>query len=172
MAGDLLNHVKEKGVVEAKKLLWIFAYLWVLLGLFALHKSIVLGDPSFYHQGFAIINAFVLAKIIFFAEEFHVAEELKDRPLIYPIVYRSAVFSMILIVFHVIEEVIVGMWKGKTLMDSISANSFLEMLVLAVIMFVVLMPFFALREVARDIGGDKLYEQFFLRRSRSFPLRS
>jgi hypothetical protein len=46
------------------------------------------------------------------------------------------------------------------------------MLVLAVIMFVVLMPFFALREVARDIGGDKLYEQFFLRRSRSFPLRS
>jgi hypothetical protein len=172
MAGDLLNLVKEKGVVEAKKLLWIFAYLWVLLGLFALHKSIVLGDPSFYHQGFAIINALVLAKIIFIAEEFHVAEELKDRPLIYPIAYRSAVFSMILIFFHVIEEVIVGMWKGKTLMDSISANSFLEMLVLAVIMFVVLMPFFALREVARDIGGDKLYEQFFLRRIRSFPLQS
>jgi hypothetical protein len=171
MAGDLLNHVKEKGVIEAKKLLWIFAYLWVLLGLFALHKSIVLGDPSFYHQA-AVINALVLAKIIFFAEEFHVAEELKDRPLIYPIAYRSAVFSMILIVFHVVEEVIVGLWKGKTVMDSIGANSFLEMLVLAVIMFVVLMPFFALREVARDIGGDKLYEQFFLRRTRSFPLRS
>ena len=65
-----------------------------------------------------------------------------------------------------------GLWKGKTITDSIGATSFLELLVLAVIMFVVLMPFFALREVARDIGGDKLYEQFFLRRSRSVPLRS
>src|SRR5215467_3661340 len=105
MAGDLLNRLKEKGVVGARKFLWIFAYLWVLLGLFALHKSIVLAEPSFFHQGFAVINALVLAKIIFFAEEFHVAEELSDRPLIYPIAYRSAVFSLILIVFHLVEEV-------------------------------------------------------------------
>jgi len=172
MAEDLFNRLKQKGVVEAKKLLWIFAYLWVLLGLFALHKSIVLGEPSFYHQGFAIINALVLAKIIFFAEEFHVAEELKDRPLIYPIAYRSAVFALILIAFHLLEEVLAGLWKGKSVMDSVGANAFFEMLVLAVIMFVVLMPFFALKEVARDVGGDKLFEHFFLRRSRSIQLHS
>ena len=46
------------------------------------------------------------------------------------------------------------------------------MLVLGVIMFVVLMPFFALKEVARDVGGDKLFEHFFLRRSRSIQLHS
>ena len=172
MSGDLLNRVKEKGVIEAKKLLWIFADLWVLLGLFALHKSVVLGDPSFYHQGFAVINAFVLAKIIFLAEEFHVADELKDKPLIYPIAYRSAVFALILIVCHLLEEALVALWKGKAVMDSIGAQGFLELLVLAVIMFVVLMPFFALREVARDVGGDKLFEHFFLRRSRSVPLQS
>mgnify|MGYP000107774247 CR=1 FL=1 len=57
-------------------------------------------------------------------------------------------------------------------MSSIGAQVILELLVLAVIMFVVLMPFFALREVARDIGGDKLFEQFFLRRTRSVPLQS
>ena len=83
MAGDELDRLKERVIPEAKKLLWIVAYLWVLLSLFALHKSIILGEPSFYHQGFAIINAFVLAKIIFVAEDFHVAEKLKDRPLIY-----------------------------------------------------------------------------------------
>src|SRR5215510_571435 len=138
MAGGTLDRLKEKGVAEAKKLLWIFAYLWVLFGLFALHKSIVLGTPSFYHQGFAVINALVLAKIIFFAEEFHVADKLKDRPLIYPIAYRSAVFSLILIVFHLIEEVLAGLWRGKSVMDSIGAKAILELLVLAVIMFVVL----------------------------------
>ncbi|HMM88845.1 hypothetical protein [Bradyrhizobium sp.] len=172
MAEDHFSRLKQKAVVEAKKLLWIFAYLWALLGLFALHKSIVMGEPSFYHQGFAVINALVLAKIIFIAEEFHVAEELKDRPLIYPITYRSAVFALILIAFHLLEEVLAALWKGKSIMDSIGANSLLEMLILGVIMFVVLMPFFALREIARDVGGDRLFEQFFLRRSRSIELRS
>src|ERR1700753_1691304 len=165
MAGVTFKQLKEKGIAEAKKLLWIFAYLWVLFGLFALHKSIVLSEPSFFHQCFAVINALIMAKIIFIAEEFHVAEELTDRPLIYPIAYRSAVFALILIIFHLFEGVLAGLWKGKSALDSIGSNGMLELLVLAVIMFVVLMPFFALREVARDIGGDKLFEQFFLRRS-------
>jgi hypothetical protein len=42
MVSDQLNSLKEKGLTEARKLFWIFAYLWVLLGLFAVHKSIVL----------------------------------------------------------------------------------------------------------------------------------
>jgi hypothetical protein len=175
MDGDQLNRLKEKGVIEARRLFWIFAYLWVLLGLFALHKSIILNEPDpFYHQGFAVINALVLAKIMFVAEVFHVADDLKHRPLIYPILYKPAVFSLILISFHLLEEVLTGMWHGKTIAESIAALSGgLEgILVLGVIMFVVLMPFFALREVGRDIGDDRLFEQFFVRRARYFPLKS
>ena len=175
MDGDQLNRLKEKGVIEARRLFWIFAYLWVLLGLFALHKSIILNEPDpFYHQGFAVINALVLAKIMFVAEAFHVADDLKHRPLIYLILYRSAVFSLILISFHLLEEVLTGMWHGKAVTESIAALSGgLEgILVLGVIMFVVLMPFFALREIGRDIGDDKLFEQFFVRRTRYFPLKS
>jgi hypothetical protein len=93
MVGDQLNRLKEKGVTEVRKLFWIFAYLWVLLGLFALHRSIVLNEPDpFYHQGFAVIDALVLAKIIFFAEALHVADNLRNRPLIYPIMYKLPCF--------------------------------------------------------------------------------
>ena len=168
MVEDRFNHLKEKGVIEARKLFWLFAYLWVLLGLFALHKSIVLNEPAFYHQGFAAINALVLAKIIFVAEAFHVADDLKHKPLIYPIVYKSAVFSLILISFHLLEEVLAGMWHGKAITESVTAlsgGSLEEILIIGVIMFFVLMPFFALREVGRDIGDDKLFEQFFVRRT-------
>jgi len=38
-------------------------------------------------------------------------------------------------------------------------------LVVGVIMFVCLMPFFALREVGRVIGDDKLHELLFVRRN-------
>jgi hypothetical protein len=176
MVGDQLNRLKEKSVIEARRLFWIFAYLWVLLGLFALHKSIVLNEPDpFYHQGFAVINALVLAKIMFVAEAFHVADDLKHKPLIYPILYKSAVFSLILMSFHLLEEVLAGMWHGKTVTESITAlggGSLMGILVVGVIMFVVLMPFFALREIGRDIGDDKLFEQFFVRRTPYLPLQS
>ncbi len=167
---------KEKAIQETKRLLWIFAYFWVLLGLFALHKSIILkeADP-FWHQGFAVINALVLAKIVYVAEVFNVAEHLKDRPLIYPILYRSAMFALILIAFHVLEEVLRGRLHGKPLADSLAesgAGSVTEILVFGMIMFVALTPFFALREIARDIGGRKLYEQFFVRRSAYVPVQS
>jgi hypothetical protein len=108
------------------------------------------------------------------AEIFHVADNLKHKPLIYPIVFKSAVFSVILISFYLVEEVLVGIWRGKTFTNSIPAiggGSLEGILVVGIIMFVVLMPFFALREVGRDIGDDKLYEQFFVRRTKYTPLQ-
>jgi hypothetical protein len=169
MVGNRLNRLKKKGITEARRLFWIFAYLWVLLGLFALHKSIVLKEHDpFYHQGFAVINALVLAKIMFVAEAFHVADDLRRKPLIYPILYKSAVFSVILISFHLLEEVLAGMWHGKAVTESITdlgGGGLEEILVVGLIMFVVLMPFFALREVGRDIGDEKLFAQFFVRRT-------
>jgi len=38
-------------------------------------------------------------------------------------------------------------------------------------MFIVLMAFFALREIGEDIGEDKLYELFFVRRIKYAPLQ-
>jgi hypothetical protein len=174
MVSDRLNHFKEKGVAEAKKLFWIFAYLWVLLGLFAIHKSLVLSAPNpFYNQGFAIINAFVLAKVMFIAEAFNVADNLKRKPWIYPIVYKSAVYASILISFHILEEILMGLWHDRSIAGSIDAlrTGSLQLSVFGLIMFVVLMPFFAFREIARDIGNDGLFEQFFLRRNRYVALQ-
>ncbi|MGY2906225.1 hypothetical protein [Bradyrhizobium sp. URHC0002] len=169
MTRDQLNHFREKGITEAKELLWIFAYLWILLGLFAVHKSLVLNEPNlFYHQGFAMINAFVLAKIMFIAEVFNVADDLKRKPLIYPIVYKSAVFSLILISCHLLEDILLGLWHGRSTAESINAS---ELIVFGLIMFIVLMPFFAVKEIARDVGNGKLFEQFFLHRSRYVPLQ-
>lgn len=176
MVSDQLNHFREKGVTEAKRLFWIFVYLWILLGLFALHKSVVLNEPDpFYHQGFAVINALVLAKVMFIAETFHVADGLKRKPLIYPIVYKSAAFALILISFHVLEEILSGVWHGQSIAKSINAlgtGSLKELVVFGVIMFVVLMPFFALTEIGRDFGKEELFKQFFLHRKRYVPLQN
>ena len=176
MERGTLDRLKDKSIEEIRKLLWIFAYLWVLLGLFSLHKAIILQDANpFYHQGFAVINALVMAKIVYVAEAFHVADNLKSRPLIYPIVYRSAMFALILILFHIMEEALRAKWHGKPWSEVLAASgagSLLELLVLGLIIFLSMMPFFALREVGRDIGEDKMFEQFFLRRTTHAPVQS
>jgi len=46
MIRDQLNRLKEKGATEARRLFWIVFYLWVLLGLFAVHKSLVLNEQD------------------------------------------------------------------------------------------------------------------------------
>jgi hypothetical protein len=175
MLNEGINRVKQKLLAEGRKLFLIFLYLWAFLGLFAIHKSIVLNEQNiFYHQGFVIINAWLLAKVMLTAEMLHVADNLKDKPLIYPIVFKSAIFSVMLISFDILEEVLLGMWHGKTLansMPAIGGGSLEGILAVGIIMFVVLMPFFALREIGRDIGDDKLYELFFVRRTRYTALQ-
>ena len=44
-----------------------------------------------YGQGFAIMNASVLAKVMF-ADNLHIGENLGIRPLVYPVLFKSAVY--------------------------------------------------------------------------------
>jgi hypothetical protein len=173
MLNEKITRIRESSVAEGKKLFWIFAYLWVLLGLLSVHKSIVLNEPNLiYHQGFAFINAGLLAKVMLTAEMFHVADNLKNKPLIYPIMFKSAIYSIILVSFYIIEETLIGMWHGKTAMESIpdvGGGSLKGILVVGLMMFVVLIPFFALKEISRAIGDDNLYELFFVRGDRYMP---
>jgi len=50
-------------------------------------------------KGFAIINAWLLAKVMATAEIFHVADNLKHEPLIFPVVFKSVVFAVLLVSF-------------------------------------------------------------------------
>jgi hypothetical protein len=77
MRNDRLLRLKTGAIDESRKLFGIFVYLWVLLSLFSLHKALVLNDESLiYHQGFAIINALALAKVVLVAEFFYVGDTL------------------------------------------------------------------------------------------------
>ena len=75
------------------------------------------------------------------AEMFHVAEHLDHKPLIFPIMLKSAIYSTILMSFYIIEETLIGTWHGKTATESIPAiggGSLKGILVVGLMMFVVL----------------------------------
>ncbi len=161
------HKLKVRAVGAGKRYLGIFLYLYVVFALFNMHEYVVLAKHGidFTHYGFAAVNAFVMAKVLMIGEELHLGEYFEDRPLIYPILLSSLLFGIVLIAFHIIEHVIVGLWHGQTIVESIPSvgGGLTGMIIVGTIISVTLIPFFALRSVRRLIGGPELYALLFVR---------
>ena len=171
-----LGRIIDEVLDEGKQLFGIFIYFCVLIGLFSVFKSLVLNEQNLiYHEGFIIINAWLLAKVVLIAEFFQVADNLRHKPLVYPIVFKSAVFCVILMCFYIVEEMLIGLWHGKTIADSfpeIGGGSWRGILVIWSMLFVGLIPFFAYRELSRVLGKDELYALIFKRGTEAIGLKS
>jgi GYF domain 2 len=143
---------------ELRKFLAIFAYLWLVFSVFLLHEWAVLAGHqiSFKFYSLAVVNALILAKIMLIAEAFGFANRLDDKPLIYPIAFKSIAFSALLMLSYIAEETAVGLFHGKSAAESvpqIGGGGLVGMLIIGVIMCIALVPFFAFREIARTVGA-------------------
>jgi hypothetical protein len=159
--------LKQKIYQEMKEYFVIASYLWVVFAMLVIYKSVILAEQKidFEPQGFAIINALALAKVIVVARKLHLADQLKDAPLIYPTLLKSASFSILLAGFKVLEEAAVGMYHGKSFHESISdlgGGSGKAIVSMVVLLFVLLIPFFGFTELRRVFGEGTL-EDVFLR---------
>lgn len=170
-----IRKVEEKTASELKRFAVIAFYLWVLLSLFEVHRFAVLREVhqtsvSGYRFGLMAINAFVLGKIILIGQDLHLAEQFSEKGLILSALFKSAVFSVLLVCFDILEEVIVGVIHGKTILASVPqmAGGGLEGKVIVGIMaFVTLVPFFLFAELQRILGKEKVHELIFQKRSRA-----
>jgi hypothetical protein len=170
MQGTTLS-LKQKALEEAKRMLVITAYLSVLFSVFELHRLGVLRAqhlPYSYRVGFSLINALILAKVILIADALHAGKRLTRTTMLATVTLKSGLFAMILICFDIVEDVLVGLFHGKTLAESFpkGAGGGLEgQLIVGVMVFVVLIPFFAFAELRRAIGQDTFDDLVFRRKT-------
>ncbi len=162
--------LREKAAEEFKRFLILFLYLYVILGLFVLNEHVILGERGVNFsiaQGFAVINALIMAKIMMIADMMDIGRVMDRRPLIQRILFDSALFSVLFILFHIAEEVVVGHFKGKSIAESlpsIGGGGFLGPLCVGAILFFTLMPFFGFRAISRALGPGQMRELLFGRR--------
>ncbi|QGM47301.1 hypothetical protein [Methylocystis heyeri] len=168
MADARLERIRAKAFEEGKRLLGISAYFWVLLTMFSLHKAFMLNLNVFsFQQAAAIINALAMSKVVVIAQALHFGQGYRNKPLVYPVVLQAAVFSVLLLVFHLIEETLIGKWHGKTLAQSVPTlgdGSLQALMMIEIILFVALIPFFAFLEMERVVGWETLHTLFFGRK--------
>jgi hypothetical protein len=168
--GNRLRTMKQVAIDEARRFLVMFIYLWLLLGLFALHEDIVLRNRGigFVFHGFALINALVLAKVMLIAEDLKLGHRLRAHPLIYPIATEALILATLFIVVHVLEHVIGGLIAGQRLaasVPSIGGGGMQGLLCVSLIMFVTLLPFLAFRHISRELGRGRIEAMLFGRRT-------
>jgi hypothetical protein len=167
--------LKQKAYHELKEFLVIALYLWVILALFQLYRSLLLREEHISvvaHQWFAVINALALGKVILIAKALHLGDWADDWPLIYRSLFKSAMFTIVLACFKILEDAGLGMYRGKSFQESIAdlgGGTVNGILCVSLIMFVMLIPFFVLTELQGVLGEGKLIQVFFRPRS-SFKL--
>lgn len=145
----------------------ICAYLYVCFGAILLLKVSVLKDAGLGAMpwGFAVIKALIVGKFMLLGHDIRLGERFTSRPLIYPTLYRSAVFIVFLFVLLALEEVAVGALHGQTIARSVAAvagGKFFEILATTLIMFLALVPYFAIRQLADVLGARRLFRLFFV----------
>ncbi len=106
-----------------------------------------------------MIEALILAKVIMIGAVFRLGRGLEQKPLIYPTLYKTVVFTLFVGVFTLVEHVIKGLWKGKGLMGGLVeffGKGPHEFLAGCLIVFVAFIPFFGVKELGRVLGQDKI----------------
>jgi hypothetical protein len=167
--------LKQKVYQGVKDYLVLTAYLWLVLGLFVLDRSVILSEEGipYVAHGLALLNALALAKVMLLAQDLHFAEKMfKDAPLIYPTLFKSVAFALVLGVFKIIEEALIGFYHHHSLFQSISeigGGTLKGILSLMAILIVVLIPFFAFTELRSALTQFDFRKMFFQSRHPAQP---
>jgi hypothetical protein len=167
-AVSLSRRIGERLLEEVRRFLVLFFYLWILLGLFVLNQTIVARQQSqeVVFHGFAIMNALILAKVMLVAEDLELARWLKKKPIALTIVFEAVLCTGILMGFHVLEAVAIAFYRGTSIgngMPSFGGGGLFGLLIVALILFVCLLPFFAFKNVTHIIGWGRMKEILFSR---------
>jgi hypothetical protein len=167
---DRKDRLKEKAKEELRLLLVITTYLALLFISFLTYRRLIsreLGVSSFRY-GFAIIEALVIAKVILIGKAMGLGKRETSGALILTVLRSAVLYGLLIAAFSVLEHTIEGLIHGKNLAASLAEvadQGIYEILSRALVLFVALIPFFAMWKLDERLGERKLFEMFFRGRS-------
>lgn len=160
------NSRKEKIRHEVIEYGFNVIYLTLVFASFTVYQRLVLAahDITYTNYGFALIEALILGKVIMFGRMLQLGRGFEDKPLIYPTLYKTFVFMIFVAVFKVIEYAIKGLVAGERIVSGLAEfteNGLHILLANSLVVFIALIPFFAMKELSRVFGREKIAALFF-----------
>jgi hypothetical protein len=120
------------------------------------NQRLLLNDDkiSYFSYGAALINAAVIAKVILIGEYAHLGRRQETRPLFLAALYKASLFSLLVLAFHIVEEVIKLIVHGENMVAALHHIRIDLLLSHCVIVFCTFIPLFAFRELRRVLGEE------------------
>jgi hypothetical protein len=147
---------------ELIEYLVVASYLFVCFGALILYKASILRSEGieFTALGLAIAKALILGKFLLMLEALKIGEDKKHaRSALANILAKSLLFSLLLFALTVIEELIVGHFHGRAsreVLREMAGGTWEQALAVAILLFLILIPYFGYQEIAARLGKGKL----------------
>ncbi|MBE2245426.1 MAG: hypothetical protein IAE86_21940 [Burkholderiaceae bacterium] len=158
--------LKQRALDELKVFWVITLYLWLFLGCFTVYRRLILAETgtAYLHYGLALVEAMIIAKVVLLGRMFGFSRRFEDRALIVPVVYKSLLFGLLVLLFGVLEHLVGGWLHRQGLLAGlreIAAAGTYELAARTLMMMVAFVPFFAFTELGRVLGMGRLAAMFF-----------
>jgi hypothetical protein len=147
---------------ELYEFLVVSAYLYVCFGALIFYKASILRGEGieFATLGLAIVKALILGKFLLLLEALKIGEDKKHaRSALANILTKSLLFSLLLFAMTMVEELIVGHFHGQAsreVLREFAGGTWQQAVAVAILLFLILIPFFGYQEVAARLGKGKL----------------
>lgn len=148
---------------EMAEYLAITAYLFVCIGSILFFKASVLGADGieFAPFGLAVIKSLILGKFILVLHALRIGERKGGTTvLLINIFKKSLLFAILLIVLSIGEELIAGYFHGRTnqqVFSELAGGTLQQAFATSILMLLILVPYFAFREIGDRLGEGTLW---------------
>lgn len=165
------SKLKQKILFEMHLFMIYSLFLALFFTSLTMYKRLILGEYSisYFHYGSGLIQALILSKIILIGESLQLGEKLSDKPLIIPTLYKTVLFSILVLIFTIIEHFVIGYFHGigfTSLYQELLTKGLDEILAKVLVVFFVFILFFAFLETSWALGDGKLINLFFTRKTK------
>ncbi len=151
--------------------LYALCSIFLILFSFGLtaYRRLLLGQypVELDQNGYGVVESLILAKLIVIGEHFKLGDRFRDKPLAIPTLYKTAVFSIFVLLFSILEHFVVGALHGKPLhmlYEELITQGWEEIGCKVLVQFFAFILLFAFIETGRVLGEDKLFNLFFRKR--------
>ena len=163
------DNLKKRALEEMHKFVVFAVYVWFVLTLLEVHKLAVLRALDIdselgFKIGLNLVNAAVFGKVVLLGDSLHFGERFQDKALIFRVLFKSAVFAVLLLSFEMGEEIAVGMLHGKTLAESVpefGGGGWEGTSLVGAMLFACLIPLFTLMGIRRALGESAFHSLIF-----------
>ena len=158
----------QKFLVEMRKFAIVASFLFFFFGAFATYRRLILSQYQidYFQYGYALIQALVLGKVVLIGEIFHLGNRFHGKPLIFPTLFKTFSFSILVLAFGVLEHFVKGVIHGENLVaifGDLASKAGADMMARILVMFIAFIPMVAISEIANPLSEGKLFELFFER---------